>query len=457
MFERSIPEWLRHAPTPSARGFAVLSALEAMIRGFLVSVYPLAMYRAFGDPALVSELYFVVGVLSLVAGLLVPWLSRFLPRRWMYTAGVGLALVGCGLGVVGGPWIALALLASTIATVAIFVCLNAYVLDYIARAELGRTETLRMFYAAFAWTVGPVTGVSLMHYWEPAPFLLSGLFALVLLVTFWAMRLGNGKLITRARGPAPNPLAYLGRFVAQPRLVAGWLFAVLRSCGWWVYVVYLPIFAVESGLGDQTGGIALSLTNALLFATPFMLRWMQAHSVRSAVRLGFLASGLIFTAAAVLSPFPWAAVVLLMTGSAFLILLDISGGLPFLMAVKPSERTEMSAVYSSFRDVSGIVTPGAAWLVLLAAPLSGIFAVIGSGLLAMWALASRLHPNLGVATPQRAAVRIPRRQHPAAQQPTAPRSALPTASIAAFTDLDASIERSPHGPGNDHSPSAHSS
>ena len=43
MFERSIPEWLRHAPVPSIRGFAVLSALEAMIRGFLVSVYPLAM------------------------------------------------------------------------------------------------------------------------------------------------------------------------------------------------------------------------------------------------------------------------------------------------------------------------------------------------------------------------------------------------------------------------------
>jgi MFS transporter, ACDE family, multidrug resistance protein len=85
--------------------------------------------------------------------------------------------------------------------------------------------------------------------------------------------------------------------------------------------------------------------------------------------------------------------------------LDISGGLPFLMAVKPSERTEMSAVYSSFRDVSGILTPGAAWLVLLVAPLSGIFAVVGSGLFGMWLLASRLHPLLGVASPQRLATR----------------------------------------------------
>ena len=413
MFERSVPEWLRHSPTPSARGFAVLSALDAMIRGFLVSVYPLAMYRAFGDSALVSQLYFVVGVLSLVAGLLVPWLTRFLPRRWMYTVGVGLALAGCGLGMLGGQWVALALLCSTIATVTIFVCLNAYVLDYIARVDLGRTETLRMFYSAVAWTVGPVTGVWLMQAWEGAPFLLSAFFALVLLGVFWAMRLGNGKLIARARGPAPNPLAYLGRFFAQPRLIAGWLFAVLRSCGWWVYVVYLPIYAVESGLSDKTGGIALSLTNALLFTTPLMLRWMQAHTVRRTVRTGFFVSGLAFTLAALLSPLPWAAVLLLMAGSVFLILLDISGGLPFLMAVRPAERTEMSAVYSSFRDVSGILTPGAAWLVLLAAPLSGIFAVVGAGLLGMWVLAGRLHPLLGVATSERVVARLAKRQRPA--------------------------------------------
>ena len=413
MFERSIPEWLRHAPVPSIRGFAMLSALEAMIRGFLVSVFPLAMYRAFGDAALVSKLYFLVGLASLVAGLLVPWLTRYLPRRWMYTAGVGLALAGCGLGALGGQWVLPALLCVTMAVATIFVCLNAYVLDYISRADLGRSETLRLFYSAVAWSVGPVTGVWLMELWEPAPFLVSGLFASILLVVFWVMRLGNGKLVVRASGPAPNPLAYIGRFFAQPRLIAGWLFAVLRSCGWWVYVVYLPIFAVQSGLSDQLGGTALSLTNALLFTTPLMLRWMQARTVRATLRLGFFMAGSAFALAALLAPLPWAAVLLLMSGSAFLILLDISGGLPFLMAVKPAERTEMSAVYSSFRDVSGIVTPGAAWLVLLVAPLPGIFAVVGCGLFAMWALAGRLHPLLGVASSGRLAARVARRPRPA--------------------------------------------
>ncbi|MFD1911475.1 MFS transporter [Halodurantibacterium flavum] len=404
MFERSIPEWLRHSPTPGARGFALLSGMESMVRGLLVSVYPLAMYQVFQDAGLVSRLYFIVGVVSLVAGLMVPWATRFLPRRWMYTAGIFCALAANLSGIMGGAWTALALLLSTVATVTIFVCLNAYVLDYIAKAELQRTETLRMFYSALAWTMGPVTGVWLMKLWPPAPFLASSVAALALLAVFWAMRLGNGRLIVRARAPAPNPLAYLPRFLAQPRLVAGWLFAVLRSCAWWGYIVYLPIYAVEAGLGDRIGGIALSLTNGLLFATPLMLRWMQCHSVRVAVRTGFALAGTGFLAAA-LAPLPWLTVACLMAASVFLILLDISGGLPFLLAVKPSERTEMSAVYSSYRDVSGILTPGIGALILLAAPVSGIFAAVGVGLWGAWAIAGRLHPQLGTAPAHRALTR----------------------------------------------------
>jgi MFS transporter, ACDE family, multidrug resistance protein len=213
------------------------------------------------------------------------------------------------------------------------------------------------------------------------------------------LRLGNGKQIARARGPAPNPLAYLARFFRQPRLIAGWLFAVLRSCGWWVYVVYLPIFCIEAGLGDKVGGIALSLSNALLFTTPFMLRYVRRTSVRRSVRIAFGLCALLFIAATVAAPLPWITVALIMAASVFLVLLDVVGGLPFLMAVKPSERTEMAAVYSSFRDVSGILTPGVAWLVLLVAPLPGIFAACGVGLAAAYAVAGRLHPRLGTLRP----------------------------------------------------------
>ena len=61
--------------------FAVLGGIEAVVRGITLSVYPLLLYRAWGDAALVSKWYFLVGIVSLLAGLSVPMVSRHLPRR----------------------------------------------------------------------------------------------------------------------------------------------------------------------------------------------------------------------------------------------------------------------------------------------------------------------------------------------------------------------------------------
>ena len=402
MATRYIPLHLKHSPTPQVRDFALLSGLEAAVRGTLISAMPLAVYDALGSAEATSAVYFVAGIVSMIWGLMVPWATRTIPRRWMYSLGCGLYVLGMGLAVIGTTWaMPLALMCNAMATATTFVCLNAYILDYIDRSNLGRSQSMQMVFAAGPWAVGPLLGVWLRSQWAPLPFLLAGVFALILLVVFWVLRLGNGKQIARAKGPATNPLACLGRFFAQPRLIAGWMFAVMRSCGWWVYVVYLPIFCIEAGLGDKVGGVALSVSNALLFIAPMMLRYARAASVRTSVRFAFGLCGLMFAGAAFASPWPWGTVGFCMAAATMLVLLDVVGGLPFLMAVKPSERTEMSAVYSSFRDVSGILTPGAAWLVLLVAPLPGIFLAAGVGLLASWAVAGRLPARLGVTRPSR--------------------------------------------------------
>jgi len=327
MFERRIPEWLRHAPAPSVRGFASLAGLEAITRGVLISVFPVAMINVLKDPALVSSVYFLVGVLSLVIGLLVPFLNKLIPRRFLYIFGILFYIVGNFLAISGTQTaIVSALALNFFATVIIYVCLNAYVLDYIARIELGKSETLRLFYSALGWTLGPVLGVFLWRWWPPSPFIFSAASAFILLLVFLYMRLGNGKHIVKARTPAVNPLAFMGRFVEQPRLVVGWSFAVIRSCGWWVYVVYLPIYAVTNEYSDQLGGILLSITNAGLFLSPFMLKWVQRHSIRYAVKTGFFISGLLFVMACVFGELPSVALGLLLSASLFLILLDICGG-----------------------------------------------------------------------------------------------------------------------------------
>lgn len=395
---------LRHRPhnKPGVQAFAVINAFEAMVRGIALSVYPLLMCRAWGDAAVVSQQYFLIGVLSLLTGLSVPMATRHIPRRFVYSIGASLFVLSAVFGMVGGKVTTAALLCHVMGTATVFVCFNAYVLDNVPKTDFGRLESLRLLCGGFGWTVGPVLGVWLVRYWHGAPFIIVGLAALGMLGAFWFLRIGQGRVTMLAtRRTSSNSFAYLQRFLAQPRLIAGWLFVVLRSCGWWVYTVYVGIFAVQQGLGDQVGGMASSLANAGLFLAPLMLRWMQHRSVREAVRTGFLFSGCIFVLGAVLSPFPWLTVAVLVLGSYFLVLLDVCAGLPFLMSVKPSQRTEMSAVYSSFRDVSGILTPGMAWLVLQFSPIAGVFTGAGLLLLLAWVLAGQLHPQLGMPAARR--------------------------------------------------------
>lgn len=79
MFERRIPEWLGHAPTPTVCGFALLQGFGAIARGVPISIFPVAMYHALGDARAVGLACFLIGILSLTTGLLVPFAPRFWP------------------------------------------------------------------------------------------------------------------------------------------------------------------------------------------------------------------------------------------------------------------------------------------------------------------------------------------------------------------------------------------
>lgn len=126
-----------------------MAGTEAVTRGMLISVFPIVMYRAFQDSSLVSEIYFLMGLISMAWRLLVPWLIRYVPRRWLYTVGVVSYAISASLVVFGDrQFVAAALMLNMTATVTVFVCFNAYVLDYVATGDLGRCETLRLFHSA---------------------------------------------------------------------------------------------------------------------------------------------------------------------------------------------------------------------------------------------------------------------------------------------------------------------
>ena len=82
----------------------MLAGAEAVARGILISVFPLSVFKALQDASVVSEVYFVVGLASLASGLLVPFITRYIPRRWVYIVGVLMFMAGSLLAIMGTPF-----------------------------------------------------------------------------------------------------------------------------------------------------------------------------------------------------------------------------------------------------------------------------------------------------------------------------------------------------------------
>ncbi|MCU0782365.1 MAG: hypothetical protein MUF04_14890 [Akkermansiaceae bacterium] len=79
--EPFVAQWDGISPTPNVRDFALLTGLEATVRGTLISAMPLAVYDVLGSAESTSAAYFVAGIVSLIWGLFVPWGTRFIARQ----------------------------------------------------------------------------------------------------------------------------------------------------------------------------------------------------------------------------------------------------------------------------------------------------------------------------------------------------------------------------------------
>jgi MFS family permease len=115
----------------------------------------------------------------------------------------------------------------------VFACIEItsqlYLLDHISRQALKHFEPVRIFASAGPWTLGPWLGVYLQRNLAfAAPFAIAAGAAGVLLALFWALRLREKTLFTATRRSPPNPIRYLHRFSAQPRLRLAWTLAAAR-------------------------------------------------------------------------------------------------------------------------------------------------------------------------------------------------------------------------------------
>ena len=403
------PVFLKRLGTPGAEAFAVLFALESFARALLATVIPIQALRYLGDAGSVSSAFFAASLCALAASLGIPWLVRKTARRWVYSLGfLGLALAPTLFVVPVLEGFMAGMIVRAIGTVAVTVCLSLYILDFIAKKDLSRSEPMRLFYSAAAWCSGPFLGVWLgEHVGYEAPYLASGGVALVALGYFWFLRITENPAVVQAAVPVPTPLAYVRRFFAQPRLRLAWVMTTGRNVWWVVFFIYVPVYAIENGLGPEVGGAVVSIGTGFLFLTPLTGRLVRREGIRRVFVAGYLLASAATFLVAMSGGHPWVGVAMIVCAALGMSAIDAGGNMLFLFAVRRNERSEMTTVYSTYRDVADIVPPGVLSILLRFFELPVVFVVGGGVTLALALLARLIHPRLGREARQPAAAGAP--------------------------------------------------
>jgi len=367
--------------------FIVLFLLDGTCRALLVTLVPQQAYLLLGSALAVSLLYFAAAFLGLVASLAMPAVLHIVARRHLLTAGCFGIVVSVGLMALATPWSLVAgLMVQMVATAAIEILLNLYLLEQIPRRALARFEPRRLLYIGSAFIAGPWLGVFL-HYrvLENATFALVALSATLLAVYFWRFRLTDGAPPDR-RQPVPRPLKSIPRFFRQPRLVLAWTLAIGRN-GWWtMYFVYTPILVAAAGFGPEVAGAIVSAGLLPMLLVRQWGRLGERYGMRRLLMAGYGIAGFGTLAAGLAIGWPGAALALLCASAFGAAFLDGAGNTPFLRAVHPYERAAMTSVFMTFRHAASMAFPGMFVLVLAVSPLAGVYVASGVVTLGMAAL-----------------------------------------------------------------------
>ena len=380
-----VPGFLMPMAAPGATVFGVMFLLDSMARAFLVSLIPLTAFRILGSERDVSLLYLCISFAGLAGTLAIPFLMRLMRRKWIYTIGC-LSLIAMGAaiatatltGLATGMWL------RVFGTAALYTTLNLYIMDFIRKRELVRTEPIRLLFGGVSWTLGPVAGVYVADKLglEAACGIASGC-GMLLLGYFWLLRIRENPAVAPASRLPPSVAYDVRRFLSQPRLRLAYAIAFSRGIWWAMFYVYAPLFMVKAGFEPSTGAAVVSIGNGMLFLSTTYGRLARHTGIRPVVVGAYLAAGSLSIMVAAAAGAPLFAATLLVIGAMATTALDALGGVTFLRAVHPYERAEMATVYSTYRQIADITGPMVFAVILTFLPLPTVFAAAGAMMLAM--------------------------------------------------------------------------
>lgn len=360
--------------------FSVLFTMESLVRSLNAGVLSVQAYELLGSSRNVSILVTMASLGVLVTTLMLPYLLRRTRRRWAYTLGIALSMCAAlflashtVVGQAAGTYMRNA--GASIMNVS----LSLYILDHIHKTDYAKVEPMRLSFSTFSWTLGPSLGLWLYSAYGPwaaqAAVLLAGL---ILLTFFWVIRLADPVTLPSGTLQPFNPLKNVGRFIEQPRLRLAWSIAAARSVYWSSLFIYGPILLIESGLSKTQGGYVISVSQLLLPLALLSGYIARKVGVRMVIAQAFaLISVSAVCAGLVGASAPIVTIVFLLIAALGATALDGVGAIPYMRAVRPRERREMTSVYRTFIEISDIL-PGIIFaLVLSVLPTQTVFVLVG--------------------------------------------------------------------------------
>ncbi len=373
-----LPAWVARRGITPATAFAALFFLTTSCRSIVLSLVPIDALAHLGSAQAASVLFFAVGGVGVSASLLIPALVLRLGTRGVFHIAVAFAFVApVGLGLGGFAAFLIGMVCWTLSTIAFEVTLSITIMHNVERRDVGAFEPKRVLFMVMTYSTGPWLGVFLesrVAHW--APYVLTMGVALASLAYFHTLGLREAGAREGFRR-APKPLRGVRRFFIQPRLRLAWAIALARSAWWATYFVYVPIYAVLSGLGELVGSGLVSAGVVTVYSVMFWGRVGRRHGLRRLLVAGFAVSGVASVLIASLGGSPALGAALLVFAAACTASIDGAGNAPFLRAVHPLEREAMTGVFTTYRDLSQLLPPALFALMLRAFPVHAVFGAAG--------------------------------------------------------------------------------
>ncbi len=361
--------------------FAALFALESFCRSLNSTVLSVQAYDILGSAAKVSIISVVVSLAVLSTTLMLPVFFGFLRRRWAYSAGImGVVISAAALASFSLEGQVLGTYFRNASAALLNVTLSLYIMDHIRRQDLVQTESLRLTLSTLSWMLGPALGVFLYdQYGSVGPQVVVFAASMILLCVFWYVKLNDPELLPAGTIRGKNPLRHIVQFIRQPRLRLAWTIAFGRSCYWATLFIYGPLILLEGGASKQFAGIVISLSQVSLFLGVAYGRLSQRVGVRLVVTICLALSGMFALLAGMTGgQLPYVTAGFLLAGAIACVGLDAVGGIPYLRAVKSSQRQSLTPVYRTFIELSELL-PGVVFafaLTFFATPI--VFGLLGA-------------------------------------------------------------------------------